>query len=49
MACCASDFTATKRIVGRAAASAIASASAMSFFCRFKNGFTQAGGISFTA
>jgi hypothetical protein len=39
-ACCASDFGSTNRIVGRAAASAIASASAASFFCRFTNGFT---------
>jgi hypothetical protein len=39
-ACCASVFTATKRIVGRAAASAIASASAASFFRRLTNGFT---------
>ena len=30
----------TNRIVGRCAASQIASASAMSFFCRFTNGFT---------
>ena len=47
-ACCASDFTATNRIVGRVAASAIASASAMSFCCRFTNGFTYAGGINVT-
>jgi hypothetical protein len=31
---------ATKRMVGREAASAIASASAASFFCRFTYGFT---------
>jgi hypothetical protein len=31
---------ATKRILGRWAASQIASASAASFFCRFTNGFT---------
>ncbi len=31
---------ATKRMVGRGAASAIASASAASFFCRLTNGFT---------
>ncbi len=37
---CSSDFGATNRIVGRAAASAIASASAASFFCRFTKGFT---------
>jgi len=36
----------TNRIVGRCAASQIASASAISFFCRFTNGFTYAGGIS---
>ena len=35
-----SPFTATKRMVGRKAASAIASASARSFFWRFTNGFT---------
>jgi hypothetical protein len=33
-------FGRTNRIVGRCAASQIASASAMSFFCRFTNGFT---------
>jgi hypothetical protein len=33
-------FTGTKRIVGRIAASQMASASAMSFFWRFTNGFT---------
>jgi hypothetical protein len=33
------------RMVGRDAASAMASASAMSFFWRFTNGFTYAGGI----
>ena len=33
-------FTGTKRIVGRVAASQIASASAISFFWRFTNGFT---------
>jgi hypothetical protein len=32
---CAADFSATKRIVGRVAASAIASASRSSFFCAF--------------
>ena len=40
LACCSSPFTATKRMVGRCAASQIASASAASFFCRFTNGFT---------
>jgi hypothetical protein len=39
-ACFSALFTATKRIVGRAAASLIASASATSFFYRFTNGFT---------
>lgn len=33
-------FTATKRMVGRDAASAMASASARSFFWRLTNGFT---------
>lgn len=33
--CCAGDFTGTNRMVGRVAASQIASASAMSFFWRF--------------
>ena len=48
LACCSSVFTATKRIVGRCAASqhapdyvsGLASASAASFFCRFTNGLT---------
>ena len=48
-ACCSRVFTATKRIVGREAASQIASASAASFFCRFTNGLTQIGGTSFTS
>ena len=39
-ACLASLFTATKRMVGRCAASQIASASAASFFWRLTNGFT---------
>ena len=39
-ACCASVFTATKRMVGREAASQIASASAASFLWRLTNGFT---------
>src|SRR4051812_2041112 len=47
-ACACSLFTATNRMVGRCAASQIASASAMSFFCRLTNGFTYAGAISFT-
>ena len=38
--CCSCVFTATKRIVGREAASQIASASAASFFWRFTNGLT---------
>lgn len=38
--CCSGDFTGTKRMVGRVTASQIASASAMSFFCRFTYGFT---------
>jgi hypothetical protein len=45
----ASLLTATNRIVGRCAASQIASASAMSFFCRFTNGLTYFGAISFTS
>src|SRR3954470_3920109 len=45
-ACACSLFTATKRMVGRWAASQIASASDMSFFCRLTNGFTYAGAIS---
>ena len=39
-ACCSWVFTGAKRIVGRPAASQIASASAASFFCRFTNGLT---------
>lgn len=39
-ACVSALFTVTNRIVGRMAASAMASASARSFFCRFTNGFT---------
>jgi hypothetical protein len=42
-------FTGTKRIVGRGAASQIASASVASFFWRFTKGFTSAGGISRTS
>ena len=41
LACCSSVFTATKRIVGRCAASQIASASAMSFLCRFTKRVTH--------
>ena len=39
-ACFVSLFTATKRMVGRCAASQIASASARSFFWRLTKGFT---------
>src|SRR5215467_5621522 len=39
-ACCSSVLTATKRMLGRWAASQIASASAASFFCRLMNGLT---------
>ena len=39
-ACCASLFTGTKRMLGRWAASQIASASTVSFFCRFTYGLT---------
>ncbi len=39
-ACCSRVFTATKCMVGREAASQIASASAASFCCRYTNGFT---------
>lgn len=39
-ACWSADFGSTKRIVGRSAASTIASASAASFFCRFRKGLT---------
>ncbi len=39
-ACCASVLTATKCIVGRYAASVIASAAAASFFWRLAKGFT---------
>ena len=47
-ACWFALLRATKRMVGRWAASQMASASAMSFFCRLTNGFTYAGAISFT-
>jgi len=39
-ACCASLLTVTKRIVGRVAASQMASASAAPFFWRLTKGFT---------
>jgi hypothetical protein len=38
--CVSALLTATNRMVGRNAASAIASASALSLFWRFTNGFT---------
>src|SRR3954467_3107465 len=47
-ACWFALLRATKRLVGRWAASQIASASAMSFFWRLTNGLTYAGEISFT-
>ena len=45
-ACCSSLLTGTKRMLGLWTASQIASASAVSFFRRFTNGLTQAGGTS---
>jgi hypothetical protein len=45
VACFSTLFTATKRIVGRDAASAIACASAASFLLRPTNGFTRIGAI----
>lgn len=48
-ACVSSLLIATNRVVGRSAASQIASASAASFFWRFTNGFTYAGGINRTS
>jgi hypothetical protein len=47
--CASAFFGATNRIVGRNAATEIASASATSFFCRFTNGFTYRGWISRTS
>ena len=47
--CCSGLFTSTKRMLGRVTASQMASASAASFFCRFRYGFTYEGGISFTS
>src|SRR3954452_19248332 len=47
-ACWFALLRATTRMVGRWAASQIASASAMSFFWRLTHGFTYAGAISFT-
>ena len=46
-ACAASLLTLTNRIVGRCAASQIASASAAPFFWRFTNGLTYFGAISY--
>ena len=43
LACCSSSFTGVNRMLGRCAASQIASASAASFFCRLTNGLTYAG------
>jgi hypothetical protein len=40
-ACCSSVLTGTKRMLGRWAASQIASASVASFFCRLMNGLTH--------
>jgi hypothetical protein len=45
-ACCPSLLTGIERMLGRRIAPQIASASAVSFFCRFTNGWTQAGGVS---
>ena len=45
--CCCSVFTATKLMVGRCAASQIASAA--SFFWRLTNGLTYIGGIKRTS
>jgi hypothetical protein len=39
----------TNRISGLCAAITIASASAMSFYCRFIKGFTYCGAISFAS
>ena len=48
-ACCSALLTATQRIVGRDAASQIASASTASFFWRFTYGFTDTGGTRRTS
>ena len=48
MSCCSTDFTWTKRILGRLIASHIASASLASFLLLFTYGFTNCGAISFT-
>ena len=47
-ACWSSDLTATNRIVGRNAASVIASASAAWFLCRLTKGLTYTGGSNRT-
>ena len=44
-ACASADFGALTRMVGRIAASPMASASAASVFWRLANGLTQAGAI----
>src|SRR5438093_10655573 len=49
MSCCSTDFAETKRMLGRPAASQIASASLASFLLDFTNGFTNCGAISRTA
>ena len=48
MSSCSALFNATKRIVGRVAASAIASTTRSSFFCVFTYGRTYSGDISRT-
>jgi len=47
-ACSSTVFTATVGMLGRDAASPIASASCRSFLFRLMKGFTYCGGISFT-
>ena len=44
-ACCSADLTGTKRMVGRLAASLMASASLRSFLLRLTKGLTYCGGI----
>ena len=46
-ACCSTFFTGTKRMLGRATASQIASASAASFLLVLTYGLTNWGAISF--
>src|SRR5262245_46991953 len=48
-ACCSGDLIGTKRVFGRCTASQIASASAVSFFCRLKWNFPLAGSIRLTS